>query len=205
MSPEAVLERIAAQRVVPVLRAADPADAVASARACASAGMSVIELTRSTPAVEDALEELRDHGLVLGLGTITAADQVARAHSAGATFVVSFACPPGFVAAARELGIEPIPGALTPSEVHDCLKQGATAVKLFPARLLEPAYLRDLRAVMPALRPMVTGGLSASDAPAWLHAGAFAVGVGSELGSVAEHGAREVERRARTALDLSAV
>lgn len=199
------IERIAAQRVVPVLRTADVEDAVATARACADAGMRVVELTRTTPDVEQALERLRDDDLVLGLGTVTHRDQVRDAARAGARFVISFAAPVGMVEVAHELGIVAIPGALTPSEIAACVDEGADAVKLFPARELSPAYLRDLHAVLPDLRATATGGLQATadSAGAWLAAGAIAVGIGSELGSVARDGVAEVCRRARAALDLA--
>ena len=199
------IEQIAAQRVVPVLRTADVEDAVATARACASAGMRVIELTRTTPDVERALEQLRDDGLVLGLGTVTHRDQVRDAARAGARFVISFTAPAGMVEIAHELGLAAIPGALTPSEIAACVADGADAVKVFPARELSPAYLHDLRAVLPELRVTATGGLRATtdSAGAWLAAGAIAVGIGSELGSVARVGAAEVRRRARAALDLA--
>jgi 2-dehydro-3-deoxyphosphogluconate aldolase/(4S)-4-hydroxy-2-oxoglutarate aldolase len=201
-----VLERIAAQRVVPVLRSGDVADAVATARACARAGMEVIELTHSTPDVEIAIRELSRDGVTVGVGTVTSAAQVEPAIAAGAAFVVSFTAPEGMVQAARALGVPAIPGALTPTEVADCLAQGAPAVKLFPARGLAPAYLRDLRAVMPQLRAIVTGGLraSAEDVVPWLEAGALAVGLGGDIGTAVADGAEEVERRAREALAAAA-
>jgi 2-dehydro-3-deoxyphosphogluconate aldolase / (4S)-4-hydroxy-2-oxoglutarate aldolase len=197
-----LLDRIAAQRVLPILRTADAEDAVETARACARAGMNVVELTTTIPDVTAALRELRGDDLVLGLGTVTRAEQVAPAVSAGARFVVSFAVRDRVVEAAAGLGIPAIPGALTPSEVLRCLHAGAPAVKLFPARLLEPAYLRDLLAVMPSLRALVTGGVpaSAEGIGPWLDAGALAVGLGSSLGTASEHGAGEVERRARAVL-----
>jgi 2-dehydro-3-deoxyphosphogluconate aldolase/(4S)-4-hydroxy-2-oxoglutarate aldolase len=201
-----VLERIAVQRVVPVLRSADVADAVATARACARAGMEVIELTHSTPDVESAVRELAGEGLTVGVGTVTGAAQVEPAVAAGAAFVVSFAAPAGMVQAARSLGVPAIPGALTPTEVAACLAQGAPAVKLFPARGLDPAYLRHLLAVMPQLRAIVTGGLRAraEDIVPWLQAGALAVGLGGDLGTAGADGAEEVERRARAALAATA-
>ena len=198
-----VLEQIAAQRVLPVLRCADVEDAVATARACAAAGVHVVELTRTTPGVEQALKALRDDGLLLGLGTVTHHEQVDAAARAGARFVVSFTAPERMIETAHEHGLTAIPGALTPTEMAACAAAGADAVKLFPARDRSPAYLGDLRAVLPGLRVMVTGGLQATreSAGAWLEAGALAVGIGSELGSVARHGADEVRRRARAALD----
>lgn len=202
-----VLERIARQRVLPVLRSADVADAVATARACAAAGMEVIELTHSTPGVEEAVRVLAQEDLVVGVGTITSAAQVDAAVAAGAGFVVSFTAPAGMVAAARALDVPAIPGALTPTEVAGCLGSGAAAVKLFPARGLAPAYLRDLRAVLGDVRAIVTGGLQANaeSIVPWLHAGALAVGLGGDLGTVAVDGAQEVDRRARAALAAAAL
>jgi 2-dehydro-3-deoxyphosphogluconate aldolase/(4S)-4-hydroxy-2-oxoglutarate aldolase len=201
---EEVLRAIAEQRVLPVLRCPDPDDAVATSRACARAGMKVVELTRSTPGVESALRELRRDGLVLGLGTLSASDQVRPAARAGARFVVSFAAPQCMVESARLQGLTAIPGALTPTEVLRCVEAGAPAVKLFPARSVTPAYLRDLRTVLPELPVLVTGGVTPDGARAWLDAGALAVGLGAHLGSASTHGEDEVERRAREALELVA-
>lgn len=200
----AVVDEIAAQRIVPVIRTADADDAIATARACATAGMRVIELTHTTGDVERALEALRGAGLILGVGTVTDAGQVTAAANAGADFVVSFAAPEGMVRAANELGLVAIPGALTPTEVLACVDAGAAAVKLFPARAITPGYLRDLRTVLPGLRVLVTGGLAATaeGIGPWLDAGALGVGLGSALGTAAGAGAAEVERRARAALQL---
>ncbi len=200
-----VPEQIAAQRVIPVIRSASTADAVATARACARAGMRVVELTCTVPDAREALSQLRDDGLTLGLGTVTDARHVESAAAAGAQFVVSFAAPVGFVARAAELGLTAIPGGFTPSELAACAGAGARLVKLFPARLAAPGYLRDVRAVLPDTALMVTGGIGVDDGDvaAWLGAGATAVGLGSELGTVATTGADEVERRARAALEQS--
>ena len=199
-----VLEQMTAQRVLPILRSATVRDAVETARACARAGMRVVELTQTTPSVEEALEELRAEGLLLGVGTLTSADQVGSAVDAGAQFVVSFARPAGFVERAVELGVPAIPGVLSPGEVLSACDAGAAAVKIFPARAVSPSYLSDLRTVMPELKAIVTGGLRASAASLrpWMDAGALAVGVGGDLGTVAEHGPDEVERRARGALEV---
>jgi 2-dehydro-3-deoxyphosphogluconate aldolase/(4S)-4-hydroxy-2-oxoglutarate aldolase len=200
------IDQLAAQGVLPVLRCATVKDAIDTARACAGAGLRAIELTRTTPHVERALQALRGDGLLLGLGTITHRDQILPAVRAGAAFVVSFAAPDGLVETAHEHATTAIPGASTPTEILSCLDRGADAVKLFPARNHTPAYLRDLHAVMPTMRAIVTGGLSATadSAGAWLAAGALAVGHGSELGSVAQHGAPEVQRRAGAALSVAA-
>ena len=160
--------------------------------------MSVVELTRSTPRVLDALRELRNDELVLGLGTLTDVGQIGPAVAAGARFVVSFATPPGMVDHARRLGVTAIPAALDSHRgARQCpgRSRSREAVSGSPG---EPLYVRDLRAVIPGLRVLVTGGIQAnlSSVRPWLEAGAAALGLGRDLGTVARVGADEVERRA---------
>jgi 2-dehydro-3-deoxyphosphogluconate aldolase / (4S)-4-hydroxy-2-oxoglutarate aldolase len=200
VSAFAALER---QGVLPVLRSRSVDDAVATARACQRAGMTVVEFTHSTPDVERAVAALADDEIVAGIGTVTDADQVRAGAAAGARFIVSFCASAELVGAAREVGIEAIPGALTPSEVLACWSAGAAAVKLFPAHLIDPAYLRDLRTVIPEVRLVVSGGIKpdADSIRPWLAHGAVAVALGEALGTVAVDGDAEVERRCRTALE----
>jgi 2-dehydro-3-deoxyphosphogluconate aldolase/(4S)-4-hydroxy-2-oxoglutarate aldolase len=204
---DGILERIERQRVIPVLRTRDCADAVATARACLRGGMTVIELTYSIPGVEEALRELTgDDKVVVGMGTVTSAAQVWSSVELGARFIVSYGFDPEVVATGVELGTPTVPGALTPSEVAACRRAGATAVKLFPARLIEPSYLGDLMAVMPGLKLVVTGGIPSTQEGIrpWLAGGAVAVGVGSSLGTAGADGADEVERRARALVQTGA-
>jgi 2-dehydro-3-deoxyphosphogluconate aldolase/(4S)-4-hydroxy-2-oxoglutarate aldolase len=165
--------------------------------------MRVVELTRTTPYVEAALDALRVVGLVLGVGTIADAAQVHAAAAAGARFVVSFTAPPAMIRTAGAYGLTAIPGALTPTEMAGCLNAGARVVKLFPARAVRPTFVRDMLVVLPHLRAMVSGGVAAREARQWLDAGAIAVGVGSEIGTVATLGTQEVTRRARIALEAA--
>jgi Entner-Doudoroff aldolase len=191
------LGALRAQRWVPVLRSVDATDAVATALACREGGASVVELTYSTPDVLAAVAELVATGMRVGVGTVRTPQQVSEAVAAGASFLVSFERPVGFLEAAAEAGVLAIPGALTPQEVTTAVNEGAHAVKVFPARLVPPAYLRDLRAVLGDIPLLVTGGIDArrSAIQPWLDSGAWCVGIGSQLGSVREHGAAEVSRR----------
>lgn len=200
------LEAIAAQRVIPVLRSSDPRDAAETVRACARAGMRAVELTKSTPDVAAVVAELAADGLVLGVGTIRDAADIEPMAAAGAAFVVSFGRPEGFVAAAHAAGLEAVPGAMTPTEILSCLADGADAIKLFPAHVLTPRYLRDLAPLFPELRAIATGGLGAAvtSVRPWLQCGAVAVGIGGDLGTVATVGVEEVERRCRAALAAAA-
>lgn len=154
----------------------------------------------STPGVETAIAPLARDGLVVAVGTVTAAGDVARLAAAGATLVVSFWNPPGFVAAARAAGIAAIPGGFTAQELAAAHAEGAAVVKLFPASLAGPSFLGALRPLLPDLRLLVTGGIDVDGVRPWLDAGALAVGLGGSLGTAATVGGAEVERRCRTAL-----
>ena len=195
-----VIDELARQRVLPVLRCADADDAVATARAAAAAGCRVVEVTMSTPGAEAAIGPLVADGLVVAVGTVRDADDVPRLAEAGASLVVSFWNPPGFVAAASAAGIPAIPGGFTAHELAAAQAEGAAAVKLFPASLADPDYLGALRPLFPGLRLLVTGGIAPDGVRPWLDAGALAVGLGSNLGTAATVGAGEVESRCRAAL-----
>jgi 2-dehydro-3-deoxyphosphogluconate aldolase/(4S)-4-hydroxy-2-oxoglutarate aldolase len=160
----------------------------------------VVEVTMSTPGAEDAIAPLVADGLMVAVGTVRDARDVARLAAAGASLVVSFWNPPGFVAAAKEAGIEAIPGGFTTHELAVAQANGARVVKLFPASLAGPGYLPALRPLLPDLQLLVTGGISPEGVATWLEAGALAVGLGSNLGTAGTVGAAEVERRCRAAL-----
>jgi 2-keto-3-deoxy-6-phosphogluconate aldolase len=136
----------------------------------------------------------------VAVGTVRDAGDVARLAERGASLVVSFWNPPGFVAAAHAAGIEAIPGGFTAHEFAAAHADGATVAKLFPASLAGTGFLPGLRPLLPELRLLVTGGIEPETMAQWLEAGAFAVGLGSNLGTAAMVGASEVESRCRAAL-----
>jgi 2-dehydro-3-deoxyphosphogluconate aldolase / (4S)-4-hydroxy-2-oxoglutarate aldolase len=203
MSGSDVVAAIAAQRVIPVVRTADPDEAIALAGDCAAGGMRVIELTETIPGVESVIEALRRDDLLVGVGTVVAAERVAVLAASGARFIVSFANPPGLLPAASACGIPAIPAAFTPTEVLAAAAAGAAMVKLFPAGSLSPAFVRALRSVGVSIGIMPTGGISASAQAImpWLSAGAQAVGVGGDLLSTRDGAATPLRLRVRTLLD----
>ena len=198
------IDELARQRVLPVLRCADADDTIETARAAAAAGCRVVEVTMSTPCVEAAIAPLVAEGLVVAVGTVRDVADVPRLAEAGASLVVSFWRPPGFVAAADAAGIPAVPGGFTSHELAEAVAEGAAAVKLFPASLADPSYLPALRPLLTSLRLLVTGGIEPDGVRPWLDAGALAVGLGSKLGTAATVGAAEVERRCRAALSAAA-
>jgi Entner-Doudoroff aldolase len=106
---------------------------------------------------------------------------VERVADAGATFVVSPNRDAAVIQATKIRGMASFPGCLTPSEMVEALAAGADAVKLFPARMIEPATIADIRGPFDDLRIIPTGGVDAARARQYIAAGAWAVGVGSTL------------------------
>ncbi|GAA1318619.1 bifunctional 4-hydroxy-2-oxoglutarate aldolase/2-dehydro-3-deoxy-phosphogluconate aldolase [Pseudonocardia xinjiangensis] len=173
-----------ATRVVAILRAGDSARAEAVVDVLVDGGIRCIELTMTTPGALDVVERLaaRVADVVdLGVGTVLTAAEVDRAVDAGACFVVSPSVVPAVIGAAARHGIASYPGALTPTEIHGAWSLGASAVKLFPAGSFGPGYLAALRAPLPHIPIVPTGGIGAGEAAAWLDAGAAALGMGGPL------------------------
>lgn len=180
-SPREVADSIGAARVLPVLRLATADAAAELARELADAGLKALELTATTPGWEELLATLRPELplIVLGVGTVTNAAGAERAVAAGADFLVSPHAAPGVRRIASAADVLFVEGGFSPGEVAAAAAQGPA--KLFPASVGGPAYLRSLLAIMPAASIIPTGGIGVGDVPAYLAAGAFAVGVGSDL------------------------
>ena len=172
--------RIRGERLVAILRRVPDVDARVAA--LAAAGVGVVEITLDDPGALAAIERARGRGDVTVIaGTVRRADQVDEAVKAGAEGVVSPGFVPAVVARAAELGVPAVPGALTPTEVETAWTAGAALVKLFPGSLGGPAYVRELLAPLADVPLLVTGGIDATNARAFLDAGAVAVGAGTAL------------------------
>jgi 2-dehydro-3-deoxyphosphogluconate aldolase/(4S)-4-hydroxy-2-oxoglutarate aldolase len=176
-----ILDRIAEARVLPVIRAASTGDAAVIVRTLLNAGLGTVELTTTIPGWSDLLADLRrsDSQLCVGMGTVTTAADAETALEWGARFLVSPYPSAEVAAVADEACALFVEGGQTPGEVARAARRGVA--KLFPAHACGPAYLRSLLAVMPGARVIPTGGIRLGDVNAWLAAGAFAVGVGSDL------------------------
>lgn len=175
-----VIDRIGAAKLLPVLRLDSAERTLAAVQACVGAGLDVVELTATTPDWERALARaLEEHpGLVVGVGTVCRPDQGRRALELGAHFLVSpFPVPE--VRRALPADAVLIEGGMTVREVIEAAGRGVA--KLFPAHVGGPSFLRSVLTIAPGARIVPTGGILLKDVPAWLAAGAFAVGVGTEL------------------------
>jgi 2-dehydro-3-deoxyphosphogluconate aldolase/(4S)-4-hydroxy-2-oxoglutarate aldolase len=177
-------EALATTRVVAILRAENASRAEAVVDVLLQNGIRSLELTMTTQGALEVVERLAatvPDGTDLGMGTVLTAEQVERAVDAGARFVVSPSVVPEVIEAATRHGIASYPGALTPTEIHAAWTAGASAVKLFPGGAFGPGYLKAVRAPLPDIPLVPTGGVAVEAVGAWLDAGAAAVGLGSPL------------------------
>ncbi|MGW7580841.1 bifunctional 4-hydroxy-2-oxoglutarate aldolase/2-dehydro-3-deoxy-phosphogluconate aldolase [Kitasatospora sp. NPDC054768] len=188
-------------RTLAIVRGTDRDAALRTVLVLAEEGITAAEVSLTTPdalwVIEQARRELGPHA-TLGAGTVLTAADAARAADAGASFLVT----PGLGDDLRRHPVPELPlliGALTPSEVIAANEYGALAVKLFPATLGGPGYLKALRAPFPGVPFVPVGGIDAASALAYLAVGAVAVGVGSPLIGDAAGGGDLNALRARAA------
>jgi 2-dehydro-3-deoxyphosphogluconate aldolase/(4S)-4-hydroxy-2-oxoglutarate aldolase len=150
-------------------------------------GVRAFELTLNRPdataleALRTAARHAEGTALEIGAGTVLTAESAQRALDAGATFLVSPHTDPELIEWAADRGIPFIPGAFTPTEVLAAWRAGASAVKLFPASVAGPAFVREFRGPFPHIPLLPTGGVTVDTAPDFIRAGAVAVGLGSWL------------------------
>jgi 2-dehydro-3-deoxyphosphogluconate aldolase/(4S)-4-hydroxy-2-oxoglutarate aldolase len=177
------LERLG---VVAIIRMKDAARLRDVFDALAEGGVRAIEVTMTVPDAVSLIRKLAaaispSSGLLLGAGTVVDADTARAVIDAGARFVVSPVFRPEVVKACHERGAAAAPGCFTPTEMLNAHDLGADVVKVFPATALGPQFIKDVRAPLPQLKLMPTGGVSLDNAGDWIRAGAVAVGAGSAL------------------------
>ena len=170
--------------VVAIARASSTQRIVAAVEALVRAGLTCVEVTMTTPGAVEAIAALASslgETACVGAGTVLTTQQARACVDVGAKFIVAPSVVPDVVEFASAQGIPVLPGALTPSEIVAAWQSGAAAVKVFPASAVGPQYVRDVRAPLPDIPLIPTGGVSIDDAPQYLAAGAVAVGLGGPL------------------------
>jgi 2-dehydro-3-deoxyphosphogluconate aldolase/(4S)-4-hydroxy-2-oxoglutarate aldolase len=178
--PDAILKG----RIVAIGRNLDPGRLEGVAEALLAGGVRAFEITLGSP---DALAGIRaitskfGAELLVGAGTVLDMEAATQALDAGARFLVMPHTDCSLVTWAAERGVPAFPGAFTPTEIVQGWRAGACAIKLFPASAAGPVFIREFRGPFPDIPIVPTGGVTAETAPAYLAAGAVAVGVGSWL------------------------
>jgi 2-dehydro-3-deoxyphosphogluconate aldolase/(4S)-4-hydroxy-2-oxoglutarate aldolase len=195
---------IEAEGVVAVVRMSDPEHLFHVVGAAAEGGVRAIEITMTVPGALDqiaAVHEEFGEQILLGVGSVRDEATARDAVAAGARFVVSPIFFPEIIEAAHDLGVPAMPGCFTPTEIASAVRAGADVVKVFPADIVGMKFFKAVRAPMPDLKLMPTGGVSLTNAGEWLAAGACAVGIGSALiekDAVAKADFQRIRRNAET-------
>jgi len=179
-----VLGQIGAGKIISILRGDYRALDLEIASVLYESGITAIEVTLNSPDAFVAIERLivgMGDKLSIGAGTVMSEEQVVRAAGSGARFIISPNRNLKVIEASKRSGMISIPGCFTPSEICEALDAGADVVKIFPAASLGSSFVRAVRSPLGEVRMIPTGGVTADMAREFLNAGAWALGVGSEL------------------------
>ncbi len=172
-------------RLIAIGRNLEPALVPTIGEGLLAGGVHAFEITLNNPSAFTAIAALtrrfNPRDLLIGAGTVLDLEQAERAVEAGAQFLVMPHLDVAIVEWAVKRELPAFPGAFTPTEILAAWRAGATAVKLFPASAVGPAFVRELRGPLPQIPLVPTGGVTLENAPAFLAAGALAVGMGSWL------------------------
>ena len=209
MNKTDVLQRIRDTGLIPVVRAESADQAMRAVEAIKAGGVDVLEVTMTVPGAIGVIEQLaKAYGgeALIGAGTVLDPATARACIQAGAQFIVSPALNEDTIAFCRENDVAVFPGALTPTEVLRAWNAGADAVKVFPAGAVGGAsYLKALKAPLPQIELVPTGGVSLKTAADFIKAGAMALGVGADLvdmKALREGNAELITERARQFLEI---
>jgi 2-dehydro-3-deoxyphosphogluconate aldolase / (4S)-4-hydroxy-2-oxoglutarate aldolase len=185
MNKQDVIARIIETGIVPVIRAASADEATRLIEAVRAGGINIFEITMTVPGAVSLIETLSKRfgsDASIGAGTVLTPEQARDCINAGAQFVISPALNFELIALCRKAEIAVMPGALTPTEIVAAWHAGADFVKVFPAGALGGAsYIKSLKAPLPDIRIIPTGGVSLKTAADFIQVGASALGVGADL------------------------
>ncbi|MGD8241114.1 MAG: bifunctional 4-hydroxy-2-oxoglutarate aldolase/2-dehydro-3-deoxy-phosphogluconate aldolase [Armatimonadota bacterium] len=188
--------------VIAIIRSDAPAGLARAGRALSRGGIRAIEVTMTTPGALDAVSELSEQSgdeFIVGAGSVLDSETARAAILAGAEFLVMPALDADAIRTAKRYGKVVVPGALTPTEVITAWEKGADMVKVFPASLGGPRYIKALKGPLPQVRLVPVGGVSPDNAGDYIRAGACAVALGSSLVNsrlIAEEAWDEISGRA---------
>lgn len=184
MSRDTTLKRILDGGIVAVVRSESPDQLVKVVRALAEGGVTAAEITFTVPGALDVIKQVRKEmgdEIILGAGTVLDPETARAALLAGAEYIVAPSVNLEVIKLCRRYDKAIMPGALTPTEVVSAWEAGADVVKIFPADLGGPAYLKALRGPLPQIRMMPTGGVDLNTAESFLKAGACCLGIGGSM------------------------
>ena len=179
-----LLQRLIAGKIIAVVRLDSGDDLIQVADALNAGGIEAIEFTVPTPNSLEMINQASAHfgdEVIMGAGTVLDPETARAAILSGAQFIVTPTLNLETIELCRRYGKPVIPGGLTPTEILTAWQAGADIVKVFPASIGGPAYIKAVLAPLPQIRLAPTGGVSADNAAAYMQAGATGLGVGGKL------------------------
>ncbi|MFN3762580.1 MAG: bifunctional 4-hydroxy-2-oxoglutarate aldolase/2-dehydro-3-deoxy-phosphogluconate aldolase [Anaerolineae bacterium] len=183
-TPSNVLPKILQTGIIAIMRAQSSDQLLAAADAILAGGVDVIEVTMTTPGALDTIRQAvakYSEQVAFGAGSVLDAETARSAILAGAQFIVSPTLNLEMIHICKRYGVPVIPGAYTPTEILTAWEAGADLVKVFPAEVGGPAYIKAIKAPLPQIRLVPVGGVDLNTTAEFIRAGAAAVGVGSAL------------------------
>jgi len=188
--------------IIAVIRANSQEEGYHIAKACLLGGIKILEITFTVPEADQLIKRLHQDPLfkdaIIGAGSVIDIATAEKAALVQSDFIVGPNVDEEIASLCSKLFIPYMPGCMTINEMIHAMKHGAKVIKLFPGQLFGPGYIKALKAPLPELNIMPTGGVSLDNMNDWFKAGVFAVGIGSELtGSLPKKDYAEIERKAR--------
>jgi 2-dehydro-3-deoxyphosphogluconate aldolase/(4S)-4-hydroxy-2-oxoglutarate aldolase len=192
-------------RVLAVIRAENPENALRLAEACIEGGLKLIEITFSFPGAEEVIEKLsKINDILTGAGTVLNVDMARSAANSGARFIISPHTDREIISYAKSNGLLVVSGALTSNEILKAWNLGTDLVKIFPVKSVGGAsYIKAIKEPLPFIEVMATGGVTMENFTDFLQAGATAVGLSSSLiGGDGLVGSKAISRRTRRVVQI---
>ncbi|MFY0760799.1 bifunctional 4-hydroxy-2-oxoglutarate aldolase/2-dehydro-3-deoxy-phosphogluconate aldolase [Metabacillus dongyingensis] len=178
-----ILSSILENKIVAIIRGANPNDVLKIAKALHEGGVGALEITMNSPkplsVIEKVSDELGDQ-VIIGAGTVLDPETARAAILAGASFILSPTVNIETIKMTKRYGAVSIPGAFTPTEILSAYENGGDIIKVFPAAL-GPGFIKDIRGPLPQIPLLPTGGVDLSNIQAFMKAGAIGCGLGSAL------------------------
>lgn len=181
MNKYSTINALTSTKVVAVIRGKDASEATELSKAAIEGGIKAIELTYTTPQIEDTFRSLKGLNVLLGAGSVLDSETARHAILNGAKFIVSSHFVEDVAKLCNRYGIPYMPGCMSIREMASALELGCDILKLFPAGHFDPSFIKAVNGPLPNVKIMPTGGINLDNMEEWINAGAVAIGIGSDL------------------------
>lgn len=193
MTKSEIISQLLTQKLVVVIRGNTEEEAYKASKACIAGGITAIEIAYSNNKASQVIEHLTNDyinskNVIVGAGTVLDAVTARMAILAGAKFIVSPAFSAETAKTCNLYAIPYLPGCMTLTEITTALEYGCELVKLFPGGTIGQDFISSIKAPLPQVQVMVTGGVNSENAKEWFQAGASAIGIGGEFNKLASKG-----------------